>query len=412
LAGSTSLQIGATSLARQLFDLSEQSLARDDSQVVGVSTVLVGAGEMERATRLLQAAAVPGLDEAYAARYLLASSQARQGQYGAAERTAQALLEEYPDSARLHHLHGSVLQAAGNVDGARAAYAAALARDADHVPSLFNLGVLETRADNADRAESLLNRAIQIEPNNEDVLLALARLAALRGDRREARSWIERLPESASSFVLLGQLAVVDGNFNAAEAAFSRAYAMSPNRDAAMELFRIRTQVGATNAAAPLESWLAITPDDTDTRFVLGSSAVQRGDIDAARTQFERIIETDAQHAPALNNLAYIYNGLGLEQQALDTAIRAYKAAPSNPAIADTVGWLYLRHGDSAAGRRFLEQAITGMPDNSEVRYHWAVVLAEDGERDRAVELLEDLLAGDDEFPWRTEAEERLAALR
>jgi len=57
---------------------------------------------------------------------------------------------------------------------------------------------------------------------------------------------------------------------------------------------------------------------------------------------YERIIQKQPQNVVALNNLALLYNEVG-DGRAVETAERAYKLKPEEPAIADTLGWFVAR---------------------------------------------------------------------
>jgi hypothetical protein len=72
---------------------------------------------------------------------------------------------------------------------------------------------------------------------------------------------------------------------------------------------------------------------------------------------------------------------------------------------------LRVRRGDPERGLPLLEEAARGLPGQPEVRYHLGVALAETGDAARAATLLEEALAASGEFPWRGDAERRLAQL-
>jgi tetratricopeptide (TPR) repeat protein len=109
--------------------------------------------------------------------------------------------------------------------------------------------------------------------------------------------------------------------------------------------------------------------------------------------------------------LAWIYSERG-DARAIEFATRAYEAKPDDPSIADTLGWLHVRGGDAAAGLPMLQQAIRGYPNHPEIRYHLAVALADSGDRRQALDMLEALLMGNEEFANRADALDLVAKLR
>ena len=64
-----------------------------------------------------------------------------------------------------------------------------------------------------------------------------------------------------------------------------------------------------------------------------------------------------------------------------------------------------------ARGLELLQKATTGNPDNSEARYHLAAALAKSGDKKRARQELEKLLASDQKFRQREAAESLLKQL-
>jgi predicted Zn-dependent protease len=122
------------------------------------------------------------------------------------------------------------------------------------------------------------------------------------------------------------------------------------------------------------------------------------------------VIANAPQHAAALNNLAGIYAQRG-DTRALELAARAHAASPGDPAVADTLGWIHVGSGNPRAGLPLLEQARAGLPDHPEIRYHWAVALAETGDREQALRELRALLSSGVTFPSRSDAQGYLRGL-
>ncbi len=125
---------------------------------------------------------------------------------------------------------------------------------------------------------------------------------------------------------------------------------------------------------------------------------------------FEKVIERDAKHAAALNNLAWLYDKRG-DERAPSYAGRAYEADPSNPEIADTLGWILLKDERSELALNLLEKAHDKRPGNPEIAFHYASAQAGAGNKHGARETLEKLLAAHEKFPSRTPAENLMREL-
>ncbi len=98
------------------------------------------------------------------------------------------------------------------------------------------------------------------------------------------------------------------------------------------------------------------------------------------------------------------------DQKAVSLARRAYELEPANADVADTLAMALVRTGDQKEALRLLEGAVRASPEKPIIRFHFAQVLSESGDRDAAILELRKLLAQDD-FPERDQAEELLAAL-
>jgi tetratricopeptide (TPR) repeat protein len=113
----------------------------------------------------------------------------------------------------------------------------------------------------------------------------------------------------------------------------------------------------------------------------------------------------------ALNNLAWALGHLG-RPQALDYAERAYKLAPQAPSVADTLGWILARRGQSRQALPYLAHATQLAPRDPDMAYHYAYALAKAGQPAKARAVLSQALSGTAAFASRQAAEQLLASLK
>jgi predicted Zn-dependent protease len=112
-----------------------------------------------------------------------------------------------------------------------------------------------------------------------------------------------------------------------------------------------------------------------------------------------------------LNNLAWSYYQIR-DPRALPTAEQAHKLKPDNAAVADTLGTILTEQGDTKRGLELLQKATAAAPKVPQIRYHLARGLAKAGEKSRARDELERLLAAHTEFAERDDAVKLLKQLR
>jgi putative PEP-CTERM system TPR-repeat lipoprotein len=226
---------------------------------------------------------------------------------------------------------------------------------------------------------------------------ALARLAAFE----------KATGSSAASQELRAYVLTAAGQHAQAAASLGLAARMRPNGALAVKEFLARKAAGEAAPQASLTRWLAGNPGDSGVRMALASHYESAGDRKAAIGEYERIIAADPMPV-ALNNLAWHYYESG-DQRALEVARRAHQLAPGNADIADTLGWILVERGQHEEGLKLLEGAARG--GSAEVRYHYAAALARMNQRERAVEVLRNLLSETPEFASRKQAQALLDSL-
>ena len=137
---------------------------------------------------------------------------------------------------------------------------------------------------------------------------------------------------------------------------------------------------------------------------------MQTDDVGKSIATYERIASAEPANAVVLNNLAWGYY-LADDPRAIETARKALDAMPDNGAIVDTLGWILVQRGSVEDGEKLLRQAVEMENGRPEIRYHHAVALVKLGRTDEARKTLNEILAGDDKFTSRNDAEELLAGL-
>ena len=342
----------------------------------------LGRGEAQRTLTVLDPVSVP-LDTADAQVLdLVVQAQLVLGQHSEAARTLAQLAEREPQSADVLYRLGLAFVQIGRPDEAAVQYRRALALEPRHPHALLALSSLEFRARRLPEALALAQRLQRVAPGARD------------------------------GFVMEGQIQLADGNLDEAIRAFRAGYDAAPNAVLAVTLGVVYRQAGRPAEAAEfLAQHLTEHPDEDAVRLTLAMALAEAGSKDAAALEYERFLTSHPDDVLTLNNLAVIYQERG-DDRALEHAERAYALQPGNPAVADTLGWILVNHGEVDRGLDLLATARAALPDNPDVRFHHAAALAKSGQRDAARSELEGLLTNADEFSQRDEAEQLLESLR
>ncbi|MEO7031726.1 MAG: tetratricopeptide repeat protein, partial [Herbaspirillum sp.] len=240
---------------------------------------------------------------------------------------------------------------------------------------------------------------LAVRKKDYDTALRIATQIQKQGDKKVA------------GFLLEGDVLTAQQKPDLALAAYKQAFALDKNSMTAIKLYEAMARAGkAKDGQEHLVQWLNQNPQDLSIRSYLG--VVYLGDRQAklAIEQFEAVVRVQPKNPVALNNLALAYQ-LQNDPRATEFAERAYAVAPNNGAILDTLGWLLVERGDAKRGLTLLEKATQLMPDQAEVRFHYAKALLKAGDKAKALKELE-IVASNKQYPKAGEAQALLQQSR
>lgn len=136
--------------------------------------------------------------------------------------------------------------------------------------------------------------------------------------------------------------------------------------------------------------------------------AEQMDDLAQMEADFKHIISIQPLNASALNALGYtLANKTDRSEEALSLLTRANKIAPDDPAIIDSLGWVYYRMGNIDKSLQLLKQAYNAYPDH-EVAAHLGEVLWVQGFHEQARSIWQEGLSDEPESKIVLETIERL----
>ncbi len=246
--------------------------------------------------------------------------------------------------------------------------------------------------------------------------LALGASMALQfGQVERAAGYIERLrlaaPQSPIVPRLEGDLAMAQKRYKDAVADYAKAADASSDTALVVAQFNAARLAGLANPQKVLESWLVQQPQDVPARIALAEYLGASSATERAIAEYEGALKALPGNAILLNNLAVQYQKQG-DARALATAEQAYSAAPDNPAIQDTYGWLLVETGSLDKGLQLLRRSAKTLANVPEAQFHLGVALAKKGETAEARRLLEQVVAGPATDDIKNEARRVLGTLK
>ena len=316
---------------------------------------------------------------------LLAQTELMLGNLNAAERHTSTLLEEHGGNAELQISLAQMHLEQGHHDAARRLLLPLIGDDSPAPAAYYLLGLLAEEEGEIDNA---LLYYRQVAPGN-DFLRARLRAAQMLAEN-------ERLPD-ARAFLRIERLRH--------DASYS---------ELVMLELQLLDNAGLTGEADTLlNQTLADRPDDESLRYLRAMRGWEMGDFAAMERDLGYILELNPDNAAALNALGYTladHNVEGRLEEARELIEQAHALEPGNPAIMDSLGWVYYRLGDPERALPWLERAYAAMPDQ-EVAAHLAEVLWASGRHDAARTFIEQARARFAERPLIDELLERIPEL-
>jgi tetratricopeptide (TPR) repeat protein len=254
-------------------------------------------------------------------------------------------------------------------------------------------------------ARTHLERALKLVPSSPDVIASIASIDLRQGRGEESlarvRAASQAAPKDAGLARMQGDLELALGKADAAEASYRRAVEVDPNQlESYAKLAGLYTRLGRNSEVErTYETALAKNPKSGELHLILGVLKEARGgrSIDDAMAHYEKAVELNPDLAAAKNNLAYWLAEKGTDlDRALDLAQEAKavlaKNPRTNPASADTLGWIFYKKNLPDAAVNYLREAVGGFDSSipqdratrPQVRHHLALALSALGEKQEA----------------------------
>ncbi|MDH3275402.1 MAG: PEP-CTERM system TPR-repeat protein PrsT [Gammaproteobacteria bacterium] len=413
LVGSINLSTGNYETARKHFVRLQSLDPGEITSQLNLARIAASEGKREEAETWLDSARKADAS-AIAPRITLGRLYLGRRDFGSAENVAKEALEVRDSIAELHNILGLAQRGQGEHKDSLRSFERAIELEPDNPNYRLNLARAHINTTNQGLARSVLEESFEQFPTHLKTGVLLSALSARMGDSGQAmaiaKALQERNPESGVPFVLEGELLAGRKLNQQAADAYDAALERSNDRETAVRAFRLRVMAASSDPYAPLLNYLAIRPADSEVRLILAQGYELAGRANKAVEEYEAVIQSSPDNLIALNNLAMVYLAEG-DSRAEETARRAYDLAPDNGSVADTLGWIVLQSGSVEAGVDILRKAVELANGRPEVRFHLATGLVEMGSVDEARSILQELLASNEEFVSRKEAEKLLARL-
>jgi predicted Zn-dependent protease len=226
------------------------------------------------------------------------------------------------------------------------------------------------------------------------------------------RGLVETRPQSAPLQTLLGNCLLALGKPEEARIALLHAVAADPQYSpAALALAELDLNENHLESArAGIQTLARSHPKDIAVLLLAGRIKERAGDREAALAAYRAVLQADGSNIDALNSLAYSL-APNNPDEALVFAQQALELAPDNPAVQDTLGWIYFSQHLYNQAVQYLESAVRKEP--TELRkFHLAQAYLKSGNKLLANRMLQNVLAENPTFRESGSAVEGLSRAR
>jgi predicted Zn-dependent protease len=331
---------------------------------------------------------------------------------------AAELVVQFPANVEVLDAQGRVQIAAGDKDGALSTYKRARELVPNAGPILSRYLALLNAAKNFPEERTVLQAALDHDPQNAslkgDLIRVEAEIGGLEAGLAKARRFANDDPGNNLYDVVSAELYENAGRKREAINLADQVAATQPSDDnLTLALFHLYTRADdLAKAEGVLTARLKADSKDFVIRSVLAGFYLEQRKYDPAIAEYTRLVAERPAEPTALNNLAWLYQRQGDLPKARGLAERAFAAAPAAAQIDDTLGWILLAQGESDRAMTYLTAANTAAPRNPDIQYHLAVALQRVGRPADAQAMLETLLGSGVSFTDKDEAEKLLLELK
>ncbi|ACS80484.1 tetratricopeptide repeat protein [Maridesulfovibrio salexigens] len=325
----------------------------------------------------------------------------------------QRLREKRPDDIQILAAIGDVYSIKGDKNLASRTYNELSEKFPDSPVGEMKLAELARSLGKNSLAEMHYTAALKVAPDSLAAIQGKVDIFILQHKYTAATNFCERLlqkfPDNARIYELLGKVHAAWGNFEDAETNYSRAVTLAP--EWMLPYMRIGdlyvSNKKLKQGIAKFKEEIKKNGESPGPQFLLGLLYEQNGEYEKSREVYSKLLEQHPGFQLAANNLAYLLaTRFSDNGEYMDQALRLARVAASSqsPEALDTLGYVLYLNGEYKQALHVFNSALQLLPDFSAAQYHKALVYSREGKNDEAKKILNSLLKSKEDFPERKDA--------
>ena len=307
-------------------------------------------------------------------------------------RAAQAQLETDP-SATNRFNYAALLMTAQRLSDATEQLEILARNPESTAVALRLLGLLEFQQGHNEAATAKFRQLLSTGKFSDDAFYYLALMADRNGDPERALRFFSQVQNGENVVPALLRAATLlhkHGAPSAADELLDRLQEDEPQRVPEILTARARMYVQSSEypkAFAVLEHGEMEYPDSVELRYATASVYEEQGLVSEALRELTLVVKARPNDPAALNALGFTLadhtKNLARARKLIE---RAHAAAPKNPAILDSLGWVYFRQGRTTEALQYLKAAYADDHDG-DIAAHLGEVLWQLGQQDEAQKI-------------------------
>jgi tetratricopeptide (TPR) repeat protein len=229
---------------------------------------------------------------------------------------------------------------------------------------LFGIAAENLRGGDAERGIAQLQEVLAADPDNPIALAYLGKAYLIASRRPDlARPLFERAlavnPHQQEARYFLARLLVGEGDLPGARRHVEAILAAQPaSVPALLEMAQIAGALGdLTGSRSHLRRALAVAPTDVDVLVALGASHARHREQEEAGRYFRRALDLEPGHPQVLYNVGIWYLQEGDVEQAIARLSRVVEIDPADPDASFVLGRLWAERGERDRARTLLRAA-------------------------------------------------------
>ena len=298
--------------------------------------------------------------------------------------------DDYPEHKGVQVLRARILLEQQKMDSARDAFAALHKNFPEDSAILLSLALLEEELGQREQAREHLYQLLASQAHTDEAHFYLGKIAQEEEDfdtaieqYAQVNSGREFLAAHLKASYLLNETQGIDA---------ARSYLNDLRGDfpqQSSELVRIEVDLLSAagqpeDAMVLISQALSVAPEDLNLLYTRAMLAERLGDLNKLEQDLRTVIRLRPDHAEALNALGYtLADRTDRWAEALPLIERALELTPDNPAVIDSLGWIYFRMGNLEQARPLLKKAFDMMKDH-EIAAHYGELLWLSGDQSEA----------------------------